>query len=241
MPVRIPKTITDDLRRAMRRSRGSFQKVVREGAPQYVQMKYREEQQKEHEGKKTTPLQKQAFLARLFRGLTHVSQPELASMGMKGLSIAEQEAVEKAVRRGVAKHIAPAAMQLVDTPLRALDSAVNTVTRGKAGLPVKARKAVMEFAAKNPAILAAAPSLAVPAPGAAPLGIAASGSVSHAAKKILNIPTYPEVSFDALSKQLREQGYDDVMDYLVKSKAKYTIPQLTQDQLLHSPTGTSIF
>jgi len=171
-----------------------------------------------------------------------VPPSELAAHGLSGgLSTAAQDAVETSIRKGVARKIGPMSMRATDATLRGVDKALTDVSRGSWGVTPEFRRRAMEFSARNPVSLLGAAAIVIPFPAAAPLGIAASGSISHGAKKMLKIPTHPEESFKVLEKQLRERGYYDVMDYLVKSKAKFTIPRLSESIAFHSPTRTSIF
>jgi len=207
--------------------------VLREGSGELIRQQVRSATDE-----KKSEIEKHAFLARFFRGLTNLPATELAAHGLKPLSTAAQEAVETSVRKGVAKHLAPKAMKASDSVLRSADDALTLLTRGESGVTPEFRRRVMEFVAKNPG---AALGVAAPFPGSAVPGIAAAGALSSGAKKMFKIPTHSSISFKALGKELREQGYDDVMDYLVKTKAKYNIPKLTEDIALYSPARTSIF
>lgn len=193
-------------------------------------------------GVKIAELNKEALFARLLRGLAHVSPME-SHVLQKPLSEAAKDLVEKSIRKGVAKHVSPTAMRVADIPLRGLDKALTVMSQGQKGLSPERRLKFLKFVAEHPSTPVGAAAGAIPFPAMAELGMAATGGASLAAKRALRIPTYGDLSVKQFSKNLRKRGYDDVMDYLVKTKAHTTpIAPAEAIRLKHhlSPSGFSL-
>lgn len=170
-------------------------------------------------------MEKDAFLARLLTGLSQGARSEgrfyrAGRAARSALEEAGSPALENELREGIARNIGSKAMQAADVPLRGFDRLL-TETTG-AGLSPQTRYKLLKFVGDHPASTLGVVAAAVPVPMASELGMAAAGTVSAAGKKLLKIPVRGDAAMDALSEKLRTRGYNDVMDYLVKTKATPT-------------------
>jgi hypothetical protein len=248
MPVRIPKNVTDDLVRAFRKSKSVSKRIVREGTPELIRSKLREESdQKKTSGLLCSEnrqyvepdLEKKAFLARALSvpaavgvGIGNVARslnPKSPMTLKKAIPTAKRyyQHIEPRLREALSRTVGARSAQLADKPMRGVDQVVNAVT-GK-NVPVGIRKRVMQEAAEHPiSILGAPAGMAVPVPGASEVGMAGAWTVSKAGKKLLGIPASSAPAMSALDDIYRQKGYKDVADFLSKTKAS---PMTTSERV----------
>lgn len=168
--------------------------------------------------------EKTAILARILTGIARLGAGEgrtfTSKASRKALKDVSSGALEDALRTQTAKTIAPKAMQVADIPLRTADRALTEISRGSWGLSPTTRYKILKMVGNNPGALTGVVGGMAPIPMGAEIGIATMGGLSASAKKILRIPVKGDIAMREMDKIMRKRGYEDMVDYLIKTKAK---------------------